>query len=390
MRLRQQLAAALLASCVALPAAAQRVTGVVLRPDSASPAAQVLIEWRTPRVGVQRLLTNAQGRFSISLFAADSVYLRILRPGFRPQVIAPLYVAAGATAEARIVLEERAVVLQSMRIEGESACRGRTDTSAWTLLEQARTAILSASLAERDEAMLIEAVEYEGDATPAGAIVLRDSSVRRSPPTAPPNRARLDSLFRFGYVRRTSDTTYYDAPTPDVLLDARFDRRYCLTLIPADSSPNGFLGVRFTPARRPGPGIADVTGAIWLDDDRYLLSRVEFAYLSVPPHHRVDGIGGYLEFAVLPSGHWLLREWLFRMPNLVWTRRAEMTVLKSDGNCFTSRTGEPLCRAVPMIGNTGLWAKGRIVYRVSVDGRAVLTDSSGAALLEREIPQRRP
>jgi hypothetical protein len=380
------IASAMLAVLVAAPVRAQRVAGEVLRADSTTPAAQVLIEWRTPRTAVQRLLTNQQGRFLLTLSMADSVYLRILRPGFRPQELRPFYVAEGTATPARIILEERAVVLQSMRISGESACSGRTDASAWTLLEQARTAMLAASLAERDPALVIEAVEYEGDGTPAGAIVLRDSSVRRSPRSAPVSSAQRDSIFRFGYVRRTSDTSYYHAPTPDVLLDERFDRRYCLTLVPADSSPDGLLGVRFVPARRPGPGIADVMGAIWLDEDRYLLSRVEFEYLNVPPSHRVEGLGGYLEFAVLPTGHWLLREWLFRMPNIIWTRRAEMTVLKPDGSCYTSVSGEPICRAVPIIGARGLWARGRIVYRVSLNGRTVLTDSSGAALLERETP----
>lgn len=391
MRLCTQLASALLlATCVAAPVAAQRLNGLVLRPDSATAAAQVLVEWRTPRSGVQRLLTNAHGRFTITLPAAESLYLRILRPGFRPQLVMPMYLASGGSAEARIVLQELAVVLQSVRVESQSACRGRSDPSAWTLLEQARTAILAATLAERDPALRIEAVEYEGDATPAGAILLRDSSVTRSAPAAPTSRARLDSLFRYGYVRRTSDTTYYDAPTPDVLLDPRFDERYCLTLIPADSSPPGRLGVRFVPARRPGPSIADVTGAIWLDDDRYLLSRVEFEYHNVPPRHQVDGLGGYLEFSVLSSGHWLLREWLFRMPNIIWTRRAEMELRRPDGNCFTDRNGDPICRASPIVGAVGLWARGRIVYRVSLDGRPLLTDSTAAALLQREIPQRRP
>ena len=343
---------------IAAEAQAQRIAGTVLRPDSATPVPQVLIEWRASRGAVQRLLTDARGRFTIALSRPDSVYLRILRPGYRPQVVAPLYVDVATLLSPRIVLSDQSVVLGSIRVEGASACRGRSDAAAWTLLEQARTAILAATIAARDPALHIAAVEYEGDATPAGAIVLRDSSVQRAAPVGPPNPAQRDSIFRYGYVRRTSDTSYYLAPTPDVIIDDRFRERYCATLVSADSSPPGLLGVRFQPARRPGPGIADVSGTFWLDDDKYLLSRVEFTYHNVPVHHRVDGLGGYLEFAVLPTGHWLLREWLFRMPRL---------------------------RPSPV----RVWARGHIVFDVSVNGTAIYSDSSAAALMQRAIPRRR-
>lgn len=376
--------------CSASSASAQRVVGQLLRPDSVTPVSQALVEWRTTRGAVQRVLSDQRGRFLLALPTEDSVFIRILRPGFRPQVVDPLFVEAGGTVSSRIVVEASAVTLSSLRIRGESACADRSDASAWTLLEQARTAMLSASLAERDASLAIEAVEYEGDATPAGAIVLRDSSIRRAERTAPSSRAERDSIFRFGYVRRTSDTSYYHAPTPDVLLDERFNTRYCMTLVMADSSPSGMLGVRFQPARRPGPGIADVTGVIWLDDDRYLLSRIEFEYLNVPPHHRVDGLGGYLEYAVLPTGHWLLREWLFRMPNLVYTRRAPISLARPDGSYPSNRAGEPIRTAVPVVSGTGLWAQGRTVYRVTLNGQPVLSDSASAALLERPVPPQRP
>jgi hypothetical protein len=355
-----RIVALLLLSIVAESLPAQRVAGLVQRPDSTTPAAQVMVEWRTPRSAVQRLLTDSQGRFHLTLQREDSVYIRILRPGFQPQLHRAFYAARQRTVSARIVIEDRPIVLSSVRVAGESACTGRNDASAWTLLEQARTAILAATLAERDTTVVIDAVEFEGGVSRAGEIAVRDSSIRRATRSAPGSRAQRDSIFRFGYVRRTSDTSYYHAPTPDVLLDERFGRQYCLTLMMSDSSPPGMLGVRFQPARRPGPGIADVTGVIWLDDDRYLLSKIEFEYLNVPLHHRVDGLGGYLEYGALSTGHWLLRDWTFRMPNLTRSRAA-----------------------------AGVWGKRRIVHRVSVAGRTIYTDSVGAAMLERALPATR-
>lgn len=369
-------------------AAQQRVLGTVLQPDSITPAAQVLVEWRSRHSTPQRLLTDRAGRFVLVLPSADSVYLRILRPGYRPQALAGLAIAAGATVSTRIVLADRPVVLSSVRVQGESACAGRSDAAAWTLLEQARTAILAAELAERDPQLSISAVAFEGDATPGGAIVLRDSSIHRSGRLAEPSRAQRDSIFRFGYVRRTSDTSVYHAPTPDVLVDERFRVRYCVALVARDSTPDGLIGVRFQPVRRPGPGIADVFGTFWLDANRYLLSRVEFEYVNVPPHHYTPGLGGYLEFAVLGTGHWLLREWLFRMPNLVWVRGERQSLQRPDGSYPLDRSGAPIRWATPDRGARGLWAQGRIVYDVRVAGESVYSDTTAAQLTARIIPPR--
>ncbi|MBX3132198.1 MAG: carboxypeptidase regulatory-like domain-containing protein [Gemmatimonadaceae bacterium] len=340
-----------------LPLTAQRVLGTVLRPDSTTPAPQVLVEWRVGRGAPQRVLTDSRGRFAIVLSAPDSVTLRVLRPGFRAQQWPALFVGATATLEPRLVLQDQTVVLATVRVDARGACTGRADGAGVTLFEQVRVAIQSASLAERDPMLRIEAVEYEGEATASGALVVRDSSLRLSPGSVQRRPAALDSIFRFGYVRRTRDTSYYEAPTPDVLADARFANGYCFAMVPADSAPEGLHGVRFVPQRRPGPGIADITGTFWVDRDQLLLRTVEYSYLNVPAHHRANGLGGHLEYAVLPSGHWLLREWVVRMPNLR--------------------------------GGINLFAQGLTVFGVYEDGVTLFADSAGAALAARRpVPGR--
>lgn len=343
-----------------LPLAAQRVLGTVLRPDSTTPASQVLVEWRVGRAAPQRVLTDSRGRFAIVLTQPDSVTMRVLRPGFRAQTWPAVFVAAGATLEPRLRLRDETVVLAAMRVDGRGACSGRADGAGWTLFEQVRVAIQSATLAERDPMLRIEAVAYDGTATADGALTVRDSTLRVTPGSVQRTAAARDSVFRFGYVRRTRDTSYYEAPTPDVLADDRFAQRYCFAMVPADSAPEGLHGVRFSPQRRPGPGIADVTGTFWVDRDELLLRTVEFTYINVPPHHRVPGIGGSLDYTVLPSGHWLLREWVVRMPNLVWSRD-----------------------------DSGLFAQGHAVFGVYEDGVTLYADSIAAALAARRPAPRR-
>jgi hypothetical protein len=352
--------ALLLLAALPLAVQAQVIRGLVLRADSITPMPQALIEWRDQRGAAQRLLTDERGRFTVSLEQPGSVALRILRPGYRPHVVAPIALRVGQAVDARIVLNEEAVVLSTVRVESQGACTGRADGVAWTLWEQARVAIQSANLAERDAALRIAAIAFDADAEPTGALVLRDSSIRLAPTGEPRAAAERDSIFRFGYVRRTSDTSYYVAPTPDVLTDERFAPRYCFAMVPPDSAPEGLHGVHFTPQRRPGPGIADVMGTLWVDRDRLHLQAVEFTHLNVPVHHRTPGLGGRLEYMDLPSGHWLLRAWQVRMPEFS-----------------------------PFGPVAGLWAQGRTVFRVEQGGVELYADSTSAALLGRGPSQRR-
>jgi hypothetical protein len=352
----QRVLAVLAVVVLPLPVAAQRVLGTVLRPDATTPAPQVLVEWRTSRSAPQRVLTDSRGRFAIVLGAPDSVTIRVLRPGYRAQQWPAAFVAAGATFEPRLVLHDQPIVLATMRVEGNAACAGRADGAGWTLFEQVRVAIQSASLAESDPMLRIEAVEYDGESTFGAAPILRDSSLRHTDGSVRRSAAALDSTFRFGFVRRTRDTSYYDAPTPEVFADSRFAEGYCFAMVPADSAPDGLHGVRFSPQRRPGPGIADVIGTFWVDREQLQLRTVEFEYINVPAHHRAPGLGGSLEYAVLQSGHWLLREWVVRMPNLR---------------------------------GPGLFVQGQSVYGVYEDGVTLYADSAAAALAARRPAPRR-
>lgn len=63
-----------------------------------------------------------------------------------------------------------------------------------------------------------------------------------------------------------------------------------------------------------------------------------------PMHHRIEGLGGELRFAELPSGLWILQQWEIRMPRLSGWSSSER-------------------RAV------GLWAEGRLVSCVRRAGR---------------------
>jgi hypothetical protein len=347
---------AVIAALLGTPSAleAQRLVGEVVRADSVTPAVRVLVEWRVGRGPVQRTATDDRGRFTIAVPDTGRLALRVLRPGFRPHVVPPRPSGRRAVDSLRIVLRDEAVQLAAMRVEEDRVCGARGEAVAWQLWEQARVALQSVVLAERDSSLQLEAVEYEADLLPDTLPMLRPATIRVVGRERTQSRAHYDSLFRFGYIRRVADTSSYFSPTLAVITDDRFAERYCFTRVFDDAHPE-WVGVAFEPARRPGPGIADVVGTFWLDRDELLLREVSYTYVNAPLHHRVEGLGGELHFTRLATGHWILRDWDVRMPKLNPAARRERLAI-------------------------GRWSKRRTVFRVQRGGVDLFSDSAAARL----------
>lgn len=336
-------------------AGAQRLRGQILRPDSMTPAARVLVEWQTVDAS-GRLASDDNGRFTIILALPGTVRLRILRPGFRPESLPPQPLAASEERDLHHVLRAQAVTIAAMRVEEHQACGQRGEGVAWQLWEQARTVLLSTQLSQRDSSLRVASVEYKADIFD-GTEDIREASVRRVGLDRPHPPAYYDSLFRFGFIRRGRDTTTYLAPTLPVIADERFAERYCFRRVADEVGRPDWVGVEFQPLRAPGPGIADVIGVFWLDRATLALREVTYQYVNAPLHHRIAGLGGELRFAALPSGHWILDHWEIRMPMI------------STWSAFERRA-------------VALWSEGRLVSTVH-RGDTVLYENPAAEALYR-------
>jgi hypothetical protein len=316
------------------------------------------------------------------------VRLRVLRPGFRPFAPPAIRVAAGETRDVRLVLADQPVTIAAVNVRESRVCGARADASAWQLWEQARTVLQSIELTERDSSLSVWTVEYQGDATPGGATVVKDSTIMQVPVEPPFPPVYYDSLFRHGYIRRVRDTTTYYAPNASVLADRRFVETHCFRVAEADSTPRGLIGVRFEPQRRPRhTGIA---GTFWLDEESYLLRQIEFRYVNAPLKHQTPGTGGYVLFTQLATGHWVMNEWAIRMASLVWTRYPRERLRREDGTYFMERNGVVPLEGSLILGASGLWVRSRIVYRVQQDETTLLYDAAADSLARRQIPQTPP
>ncbi len=345
-----------LAICAPTALTAQQLRGTIIRPDSVTPASRVLIEWSSG-AAAGRLATDDGGRFTVRLALPDTLRLRVLRPGFRPESLPTQVLGRGATETLRHILRGEAVALSAMRIEEDRVCGSRGEAVAWQLWEQARTVLLSTQISERDTSLRVEAIAYIGDVF-EGTLDVRDESVRRVALEAPHPAAYYDSLFRLGFIRRQRDTTTYHAPTLPVIADARFAERYCFRRVSDGSAHPDAVGVEFSPQRAPGPGIADITGVFWLDRADLTLREVTYTYLNAPLHHRIDGLGGELRFAPLESGDWILQAWQIRMPTIATWSRVDRSAV-------------------------ALWAEGRTVARVRRGTAVLYEDAEAEAMFRR-------
>ncbi len=334
-----------------LPLLAQVATGVALFPDSVTPAARVLVEVRTSRGRTSRVLTDARGAFRVRLAQADTATVRLLRPGLRPTVDVPRFVDAGREVDVRLVLSNNRVALAAVTVTATPDRTCRENASGAQLWREARTVLHSAVLTERDTAMQIRAVEYEGPPQDDGSVAIVDSTLRVVPLAERFGRPHYDSLYRFGFIRRNAPgvTTYY-APNAELLADERFIATHCFLTAPEDTVADDLIGVRFEPLDRPR--YTDVAGTVWLDVETYELRRIEFSYVNPPLRHRVDGTGGEIEFARLPTGHWITREW-------------------------TMRT------ALPSKGDGARWATRHVVFQVTLDENLILRDGAMDRLARR-------
>ena len=153
---------ALLASAAA--SRAQTVRGTVVLADSATPARGVIVLAMDEHgATVGRTLTGQRGEFTLVLGAATNVGLKVLRIGFKPTVVPPMAVAAGASASVKIVLNGTAISLSAVNVRAQDECRVNPDSGLMVarVWDEAQKAILTSQLREGGAPLDATWIEYD-------------------------------------------------------------------------------------------------------------------------------------------------------------------------------------------------------------------------------------
>lgn len=301
----------------AAPAAAQMVIGQLVEESTGDPlegAFVVLIDSAGGEHG--GVLTNDEGRFFLRAPAAGDYRLRVERIGFSTRLSEPLALVVGETTTHKMRLSFEAIALEEIRVEGEQRCdvrpgEGQLTAQVW---DEAQKALRLAAWTEEQEAVRFRVVKYTRELDPGTGRVLEEHRTGRSGYGfgSPFRSVSAEQLAGEGYIRQLADGTWeYRAPDAEVLLSDSFLDNHCFELRRSEDSD--LIGLGFRPVERGG--LPDIWGTMWLDRATAQLQRLDFNYTEMPYDVDPTRLGGFIRFARVRGGPWVVREWRIRMPN---------------------------------------------------------------------------
>lgn len=349
-----RLAALLLLTAV--PAAAQSIRGQLTDSISRAPLAGAFLTLIDDR-GVEkaRTITNAAGEFLLAAPAAGTYRLRSKRIGFRPYVSRPLELHAGETISYNASIDPIPVALAKVVVAGDRQCDVEGGASVAAVWEEVHEALAAVAWTSRLPSYWYDITHFKRQVTLGGWPRGTDSTWREiGYQRIPIKSAPPEQLDAAGYiVADTGNTWVYFGPDADVLISAPFVRTHCFETKTGRGETAGLIGLAFTPAR--GRTLADITGALWIDRESAELRFIEYSYTRLPEGLSAPRAGGHIEFLRLPSGTWIVRDWVIRMPRAALVQRplamgsqAQVTgYLETGGNMveIKTRTGTVVYRS---------------------------------------------
>ncbi|MCU0635349.1 MAG: carboxypeptidase-like regulatory domain-containing protein [Gemmatimonadaceae bacterium] len=290
----------------------------------------------------------------LSIDMAGTYRLRVRRVGYRPFLSEPITLTAGEERAITLTLPEQRIPLAVVRAVSRARCDvgGAYDGATADALESARTSLLAASLAWREQSEPIEAFTISRQRS-MGGFVLDSTRVKFAERFGEPFGS-LDAaqLHERGYVVSDStsatDDRIYALPSPGAMISDAFARTHCFALVddPRDSTR---VGIRFEPLRTQPR--ADVRGIMWLTRATNDLRAIEFAYTRMSYPGFTPGASGYVRLATLPSGVRIIDAWYIRMPvfgqywgGAQFGHQVRQTAWKEDGG---EARAKPVSRPEP-------------------------------------------
>jgi len=267
-----------------------------------------------------RTITNGSGEFLLTAPAAGVYRLRSKRIGFRPYVSPPLTLTASATSSYNAVIDPIPVALAQVVVQGERQCDVEAGASVAAVWEEVHEALAAVSWTSRDPGYWYAIARFERATTPGGRArgadsTWRDDGYRRVPiKSVPP-----DQLEREGFVVVDSAGWTYHGPDADELISDAFLRTHCFETKSGRGETEGLIGLAFSPAR--GRTLPDITGTLWIDHKTAMLHHLDFSYTRLPEGLVAPRAGGRIEFLRVPSGAWIVRDWVIRMPEAEMKQR---------------------------------------------------------------------
>jgi hypothetical protein len=295
------------------PQSAPSELRVKLRSNEGVPVAGALVALldSSDRVVTEGLSSESGTRV---LRAPSGVYrVRARRIGFFPFVSSP--VSIPRKDELPLVVGTDRVVLDRIVITSRSQC-GRGDRDSWALgivWNEIDKALRASQLTTADLAGLGRGRVFRKELRLDGIVTSTDTTFFNIVNERPFGAIDPDSLERAGYVLgdKANGWIFY-APDETVLLSDQFAATHCFRVVREDEKP-GEIGVAFEPVSHRA--VADIVGVLWVDEASAELREVVFHYVNAGVLNRFEATG-FTRFLRVPSGAWIVNEWLLKLPRL--------------------------------------------------------------------------
>jgi len=299
---------------------AQQVRGVVRDSSLAAPlpgAVVTLLD--SAGASVSRVISDASGSFVLTK-TARAVRLRVVRIGYRPQVIG---LPAGPNT-VEIAMARLPPMLAAVRVTDSELCPGaNASANAVELWEQAKAGLLATVVARETKPAKMQALTYKRITTTTDERVTQQSTELTSGYSNRPFVAPAEASFfaRRGFMQEDAAGRLYSAPDADVLLDEDFAATHCFHIEGADTEHPDQIGLAFAPARGRD-ALVDVAGVIWIDRIAPQLRTLDFLYTGLEPAATRARSGGHIEFRTMENGLTFIERWRLRLATLLVAERS--------------------------------------------------------------------
>jgi hypothetical protein len=254
------------------------------------------------------------------LRAPSGVYrVRARRIGFLPFVSSPVVIPR--QGELLLAIETSRVVLDRIVVNSKSPCN-RNDPGSRSLgivWDEIDKALRASQLTIADLSGFGRGRVYRKEVGPGGSVISTDTTLFDIVDRRPFGAIDPDSLARAGYVFGNEERGWvFYAPDETVLLSDQFAATHCFRLV-REAARSGAIGVAFEPV--PLRKLADIVGVLWVDERSSELREVVFHFVNAGVLSRFEA-GGFTRFLRVPSGAWIVDEWLLKLPRLAVKRSA--------------------------------------------------------------------
>jgi hypothetical protein len=299
-------------------AAAQsiRVRTVEVETGRAIPGAIVVLLDSTGRRVVQGL-TDDLGRISLTAPAPGMYRVKADRIG-HPGVTSDPFNSASTTTLTLEMPGER-FELPEIAVSGSSVCGRSENAETAQLWEEIRKALSASQITSASQSVELSVRRFVRTRSLGGQ--LRKDSTTRTFTTrlSPFVTGDPASLLRSGYIQGSGNDIRFLGPDAHVLLSDDFLETHCFRIVRAEKDMPGAVGLGFEPVK--GRRVPEIKGTLWVDRGSAELRVLDFEYVNVPSAVRAPGLGGRSEFARLPTGDWIIKDWYIRVPDRVDRQR---------------------------------------------------------------------